>query len=163
MDWPKLFQKYFGPMCGLFTILEIPTKVPEVLARQIGSSRLKSRTNATMTTKMVGDRRIAIDIAVLRSTFEADGYNAACRWIPGMQQVADALTKRFGNSGLQIIMETGRWCLRETPEVEEERRRVKELRRAAKDRRRRRHSQAAMRARSRSSATTTRGNANPFP
>lgn len=81
------------------------------------------------------DKRVAIDVAALRESFEGPQTNSGVRWLPGAQRVADALTKRHRHSVLREVMSLGRWSLRETDEVRVERDRIKELRKAAAQRR----------------------------
>ena len=82
------------------------------------------------------DRRTAIDVGALREALEDEELNSACRWVPGPQQVADALTKSHPNPALLALMEQGTWSLKESEEVrkvrEEQRDRKKSAARAAK-------------------------------
>ena len=60
-----------------------------------------------------GDRRVALDMAALREDLKRDGLHSLVRWVPGPQQLADGLTKRFGNAVLEATMSGEGWSLRE--------------------------------------------------
>ena len=57
------------------------------------------------------DRRAQIDVAVLATSVKV--LNARVFWLPGMYMLADALTKRLGNSQLaRLVMSLGLYALR---------------------------------------------------
>ena len=64
-----------------------------------------------------GDRRVALDMAALREDLKRDALRSLVRWVPGPQQLADGLTKRFGNAVLEATMAGEGWSLREQEEV----------------------------------------------
>lgn len=71
----------------------------------------KSVVEALYSTKMVGDRRLRIDIAAIKQSL-ARKEVAVVRWVPGDDQLANCLTKR-GASRRQLlcIFKTGKMSL----------------------------------------------------
>ena len=63
------------------------------------------------------DRRIAIDVAVLREALLDPETNGFMRWVPGPQMLADGLTKMQPNEILDNVMKDGIWSLKEDPEL----------------------------------------------
>ena len=63
------------------------------------------------------DRRVALDIAAMKETFEAPEAEAAVRWVPGPQHFADGLTKNSHNGMLEQVLTGHTWSLCEDPEV----------------------------------------------
>ena len=76
------------------------------------------------------DRKIAIDVGVLRQGLIEDGAGCTVRWVPGSQMVGDGLTKWHHNGVINAVMEQGVWSLRDT-ETSRELRRVAAAKRAA--------------------------------
>ena len=76
------------------------------------------------------DRKIAIDVGVLRQGLVEDGAGCTVRWVPGSQMVGDGLTKWHHNGVINAVMEQGVWSLRDT-ETSRELRRVAAAKRAA--------------------------------
>ena len=64
------------------------------------------------------DRKIQIDLAVLKQALLEDRSNAFARWVPGHHTVSDGLTKWFGNKALQKGLMEGRWSLKDTDEAQ---------------------------------------------
>ena len=64
------------------------------------------------------DRKIQIDLAVLKQALLEDRSNAFARWVPGHHMVSDGLTKWFGNKVLQKALMEGRWSLKDTDEAQ---------------------------------------------
>ena len=76
------------------------------------------------------DKRTALDIAAIKESIAESGESAMIKWVPGPQQVADAMTKAGSNGCLETLLLEGTWCLREDPAVAEKRASEKERRRA---------------------------------
>lgn len=69
------------------------------------------------------DRKLIVDIAVLRQPLEEPGAGFT-RWVPGKEIPSDGLTKWHGNSALERLMAEGHWSLCDTPEAETLRRKA---------------------------------------
>ncbi len=102
--------------------------------RQFGVVDVKTAFDTLQGDGVPEDRRVAVDVAALRADL-ADESNSGMRWIPGEQQITDDLTKMHGNGLLRIVLESGRWHLKEDPAVRERRRELREKRKAAVQRR----------------------------
>eukprot|EP00435_Cladocopium_sp_Y103_P055481 s254_g18.t1 len=63
------------------------------------------------------DRKIQIDLAVLKQALMEDQANAFAKWVPGHHMVSDGLTKWFGNKALQKALTDGLWSLKDTDEA----------------------------------------------
>jgi hypothetical protein len=63
------------------------------------------------------DRRVAIDVAVLKEALTDEEVNGFVKWVPGPQMVCDGLTKGHPNPVLQEVMERGLWSLKEDPSL----------------------------------------------
>ena len=61
------------------------------------------------------DKRLAIDIAILKESLYEPRCNRWVRWVPGMTMPADGLTKEYGNHARDIVMQGGPWSLRDSP------------------------------------------------
>ena len=70
-------------------------------------------TNESQTT----DRKIQIDLAVLKQALMEDATNAFVKWVPGHHMVADAMTKWYGNGALIRALTEGVWSLKDTEEA----------------------------------------------
>lgn len=78
------------------------------------------------------DRKLIVDIAVLREALEDPLDNGFVRWVPGRDIPSDALTKWYGNGALERILTGGRWSLTDNMLAAELRRRVALRKKAAK-------------------------------
>ena len=76
--------------------------------------------DAMETSSMVQDRRVMIDLTVLRDCI-LSGTGAFKRWLPGPLQPSDELTKFASNGRLSILAATGEYHLQETEALREER------------------------------------------
>ncbi|CAE7921054.1 TY5A [Symbiodinium necroappetens] len=65
------------------------------------------------------DRKIAIDVGVLRQGLVEEGNGCKVRWVPGSQMPGDGLTKWHHNGVLTTVMSSGLWSLRDTAEAQE--------------------------------------------
>ena len=63
------------------------------------------------------DRKVQIDLAVLKQALLEDRSNAFARWVPGHHMISDGLTKWFGNKALQRALIEGLWSLKDTDEA----------------------------------------------
>ena len=63
------------------------------------------------------DRKIQIDLAVLKQALLEGTSNSFARWVPGHHMVSDAMTKWYGNGALQKALQEGKWSLRDTEEA----------------------------------------------
>ena len=66
---------------------------------------------------MTSDRKIMIDAAALREALVEEGAENFVRWIPGLEMIADGLTKWSDNGVLQKVMTSGEWCLVDTEQA----------------------------------------------
>ena len=66
---------------------------------------------------MTSDRKIMIDAAALREALIDEGAENFVRWMPGLEMVADGLTKWSDNGVLLRVMTTGVWCLVDTDQA----------------------------------------------
>ena len=64
------------------------------------------------------DRKIAIDIGVLRQAMVESGGSAFVRWVPGHEMPCDGLTKWHHNKALTNVMATGVWALADNPHAQ---------------------------------------------
>ena len=76
------------------------------------------------------DRKVAIDVAVLRQAIVEDDTSCFVRWVPGSEMPCDGLTKWADNHTLCRLLTTGSWALMDNPEAQELRRQAG-LKRAA--------------------------------
>ena len=58
------------------------------------------------------DRRLAIDVAILKEAMYEPNANRWIRWVPGLTIPSDGLTKEYGRDQ---VMQGGHWSLRDTP------------------------------------------------
>ena len=63
------------------------------------------------------DRKIQIDLAVLKQALLEGTSNSFARWVPGHHMVSDGMTKWYGNGALQKALQEGQWSLRDTEEA----------------------------------------------
>lgn len=73
----------------------------------------KTAFDTLQTESLPQDRRTALDLMAIKETLLDDSNRALCRWVPGPQQLADALTKEKGNKVLSDFLETNEWSLKE--------------------------------------------------
>lgn len=78
------------------------------------------------------DRKLIVDIAVLRETLEDPQGNSFLRWVPGSEIPSDGLTKWHGNGSLEKILIQCYWSLCDTALAAELRRRVADRKRMLK-------------------------------
>ena len=96
-----------------------------VLDAKVAYDALKSETAPT-------DRKLIVDIAVLREALEDEAESGFVRWVPGREIPCDGLTKWYGNGSLENVMTEGQWCLMDNEVAAELRRRVAERKRQYK-------------------------------
>ncbi|CAE7765363.1 RE2 [Symbiodinium sp. CCMP2592] len=70
------------------------------------------------------DRKIAIDVAVLRQAIIEDQMQCFVRWVPGSVIPCDGLTKWADNHVLLQILKSGEWALVDSQEAQELRRKA---------------------------------------
>lgn len=78
------------------------------------------------------DRKLIVDIALLRETLEDPEGNSFLRWVPGKEIPGDGLTKWHANGALERVLQDGWWSLCDTKLAAELRRRIAERKRASK-------------------------------
>ena len=84
------------------------------------------------------DKRLAIDIAILKEALYEPGSNRWVRWVPGLTMPADGLTKEYGNPMRDIVMQGGPWSLCDSPAAQKLREEAGHRKRQCKDRLRQR-------------------------
>eukprot|EP00435_Cladocopium_sp_Y103_P058267 s440_g20.t1 len=62
------------------------------------------------------DRKIQIDLAVLKQALTDNATEAFVKWVPGHHMIADAMTKWYSNGALTRALIEGLWSLRDTEE-----------------------------------------------
>eukprot|EP00434_Breviolum_minutum_P038103 symbB.v1.2.033789.t1/scaffold4247.1/size72962/1 len=65
------------------------------------------------------DRKIQIDLAVLKQALTEGSSNSFVKWVPGHLMIADGMTKWFHNGSLSKGLMDGRWSLQDTAEAKE--------------------------------------------
>lgn len=65
------------------------------------------------------DRKVQIDLAVLKQALMEDSANNFVRWVPRHHMVADGAAKWYGNGELQRALQEGRWSLKDTDEAKQ--------------------------------------------
>ena len=78
------------------------------------------------------DRKLIVDIAILRESLADQSGSSFIRWVPGREIPGDGLTKWHGNGVLERVLQHGRWSLRDTPEAQALRQRAAFRKRQAK-------------------------------
>lgn len=96
-----------------------------VMDAKVAYDALKSETAPT-------DRKLIVDIAVLREALEDSLNSGFVRWVPGREIPCDGLTKWYANGALERPMGTGIWSLMDNETAAELRRQVAERKRNAK-------------------------------
>ena len=61
------------------------------------------------------DKRLAIDVAILKEALYEPGSNKWLRWVPGLTIPADGLTKEYGNAMRDLVLRGGPWSLKDSP------------------------------------------------
>ncbi|CAE7425559.1 psaC, partial [Symbiodinium necroappetens] len=84
------------------------------------------------------DKRLAIDIAILKESLYEPHSNRWVRWVPGMTMPSDGLTKEYGNPMRDAVMQGGTWSLRDSPEAQRLREEAGHRKRKCRDRARER-------------------------
>ena len=70
------------------------------------------------------DRKLIVDIAILREALEDPQGHSYVRWVPGREIPCDSLTKWYGNDALLRLLQEGKWSLMDTELAQELRERV---------------------------------------
>ena len=78
------------------------------------------------------DRKLIVDIAVLREALEDPAESGFVRWVPGKEIPSDGLTKWYGNGSLERVLCEGQWSLMDTETAAQLRRQVAERKRRCK-------------------------------
>ena len=87
--------------------------------RHILATDAKTGYDAVSSETLPSDRKIAIDVAVLRqAVLEAD-KGCYIRWVPGSEMVGDGLTKWGHNGVLAKVIAEGEWALADNDEARE--------------------------------------------
>ena len=61
------------------------------------------------------DKRLAIDVAILKEALYEPGSNKWLRWVSGLTIPADGLTKEYGNPMRDVVLRGGPWSLKDSP------------------------------------------------
>lgn len=93
-----------------------------VLDAKVAYDALRSETAPT-------DRKLIVDIAVLREALEDEAGHGFVRWVPGREIPGDGLTKWSANGSLEAILFSGKWSLTDNEVAAELRRRVADRKR----------------------------------
>ena len=78
-----------------------------VLDAKVAYDAISSETTPT-------DRKLIVDIAILREAIEMEENQAFIRWVPGREIPTDGMTKWYDNGMLVKVMECGSWSLVDT-------------------------------------------------
>ena len=78
-----------------------------VLDAKVAYDAISSETTPT-------DRKLIVDIAILREAIEMEENQAFIRWVPGKEIPTDGMTKWYDNGALIRVMEFGSWSLVDT-------------------------------------------------
>ena len=89
-------------------------KIPHVL-----TTDAKTGYDAIASETLPADRKIAIDVAVLRQAVLEQDVGCLVRWVPGSEMVGDGLTKWGHNKVLNRVMEQGEWALADNAAAQE--------------------------------------------
>ena len=65
------------------------------------------------------DKRLAIDVAILRESIHEPDSNKWVCWVPGLTIPADGLTKEYGNHMRDAVMQGGPWSLKDSPAAQQ--------------------------------------------
>ena len=80
------------------------------------------------------DKRLAIDIAILKEALYEPETNRWIRWVPGLTMPSDGLTKEYGNPVRDQVMRGGPWSLKDSPEAQRLREEAGHRKRKCKER-----------------------------
>ena len=80
------------------------------------------------------DKRLAIDVAMIKEAIYEEGSNRWVRWVPGLTMPADGLTKEYGNPVRDKVMIGGPWSLKDCEEAQRLREEAGFRKRQCKDR-----------------------------
>lgn len=78
------------------------------------------------------DRKLIVDIAILKEALEDPESNSFIRWVPGHEIPGDGLTKWHHNGALNRVISGSRWSLCDTALAADLRRKVAQRKRALK-------------------------------
>ena len=78
------------------------------------------------------DRKLIVDIAILRESLNDKSYQNFIRWVPGKEIPSDGMTKWYANGALEKILRCGEWSLSDTEAAAEARKRAADRKRHAK-------------------------------
>ena len=78
--------------------------------------------DAVSSESLPSDRKIAIDVAVLRQAVLAEDVGCFIRWVPGSEMAGDGLTKWGHNKVLTRVIANGEWALADNATAQELRR-----------------------------------------
>ncbi|CAE7373456.1 RE1 [Symbiodinium sp. CCMP2592] len=84
------------------------------------------------------DKRLAIDIAILKESLYEPESNRWVRWVPGVTMPSDGLTKEYGNHMRDAVMKGGPWSLCDSPQAQKLREEAGHRKRQCRDRARQR-------------------------
>ena len=93
----------------------------------------KTAFDTLRTESLPQDRRTALDLLAVKESLLDSESRSICRWLPGPQQIADAMTKEKSNHILEDCMATNQWCLCEDPEWQATRARQRANQKVYKD------------------------------
>ena len=74
------------------------------------------------------DRKVQIDLCVLKQALMEENANSFVKWVPGRRMLADGMTKWYDNGALCKALREGLWSLMDTEEA-------RDLRKSAAQRR----------------------------
>ncbi|CAE7756515.1 RE2 [Symbiodinium sp. CCMP2456] len=80
------------------------------------------------------DKRLAIDVAMIKEAIFEEDSNRWVRWVPGLTIPADGLTKEYGNPVRDKVMKGGPWSLKDCEEAQRLREEAGFRKRKCKDR-----------------------------
>ena len=80
------------------------------------------------------DKRLAIDVAILKEALYEPNGNRWIRWAPGLTMPSDGLTKEYGNPVRDQVMRGGPWSLKDTAEAQRLREEAGHRKRQCKER-----------------------------
>lgn len=96
-----------------------------VLDAKVAYDAIQSETAPT-------DRKLIVDIAILREALADPEGKGFIRWVPGREIPGNGLTKWHGNGILEKVLQSGVWALTDTPEAQALRQRAAFRKRMAK-------------------------------
>ena len=90
--------------------------------RHVLATDAKTGYDAISSEALPADRKIAIDVAVLRQAVLEEGVGCFIRWVPGSEMAGDGLTKWGHNKVLTRVISSGEWALADNAAAQELRR-----------------------------------------